>query len=202
MLGAATAEPAAGATAAGATGAAAEPGAGAAVEPAAGASAEPVAGATAEPVAGATAEPVAGTAEPGTTGGVAGAGIGAGATGTSLRSSFGLELQPRPSVQPESANTIATLSSRFIPGGLYPGRAPKSTPCHGSNGPASTHNPMREVSPPVGPLGKAWPKPSLSRPPPPCTCHQLEPMGGNDPPTYGLRNRCSTTELHRPVRAQ
>ena len=98
MVGAATAEPAAGAIAAGATGATAEPAAGAA-------------------------------AEPGTAGGVAGAGIGAGATGTSLRSSFGLELQPRPSVQPESANTIATLSSRFIPGGLYPGRAPKSTPC-------------------------------------------------------------------------
>lgn len=125
----AAAEPAVGgATAAGAL---AEPAAGAAAgtlaEPAAGATAEPAAGATAEPAAGASAEPAVGAADPGTTGGVAGAGIGAGATGTSLRSSLGLELQPRPSVQPESANTIATLNSRFIPGGLYPGGAPKST---------------------------------------------------------------------------
>ena len=25
---------------------------------------------------------------------------------------------------------------------------------------------------------------------------KLEPMSGIEPPTYGLRNRCSTTELH------
>src|SRR5438045_4549111 len=28
----------------------------------------------------------------------------------------------------------------------------------------------------------------------------LEPMAGFEPATYGLRNRCSTTELHRQVR--
>jgi hypothetical protein len=26
----------------------------------------------------------------------------------------------------------------------------------------------------------------------------MEPMSGIEPPTYGLRNRCSTTELHWP----
>ena len=25
---------------------------------------------------------------------------------------------------------------------------------------------------------------------------EMEPMSGIEPPTYGLRNRCSTTELH------
>jgi hypothetical protein len=30
---------------------------------------------------------------------------------------------------------------------------------------------------------------------------KVEPMSGIEPPTYGLRNRCSTTELHwRPLR--
>jgi hypothetical protein len=29
----------------------------------------------------------------------------------------------------------------------------------------------------------------------------FEPVAGNDPATYGLRNRCSTTELHRQVGA-
>src|SRR5665213_658408 len=29
-----------------------------------------------------------------------------------------------------------------------------------------------------------------------CGICKVEPMSGIEPPTYGLRNRCSTTELH------
>ena len=31
---------------------------------------------------------------------------------------------------------------------------------------------------------------------------KTEPMGGFEPPAYGLRNRCSTPELHRQTRAR
>src|SRR5262245_15931809 len=50
-----------------------------------------------------------------------------------------------------------------------------------------------------------WPSAHPIRPPVPTWAEQderpccLEPVAGYDPATYGLRNRCSTTELHRQV---